>query len=102
VVRTFADYPGARIIRGTVPETLPQVGASAVAYLSIDMNCVGPEIAAFRHFWPLLSPGALVLLDDYGWAGHEPQRDAFDALSRELGFQILSLPTGQALVSRTP
>lgn len=102
VVRTFADYPGARIIRGTVPETLSQVRASAVAYLSIDMNCVGPEIAAFRHFWPLLSPGALVLLDDYGWAGHEPQRDAFDALAREMGFQILSLPTGQALVSRTP
>jgi hypothetical protein len=101
VRRTFADLPGARIIRGPVPDTLPQVDTRRVAYLSLDMNCAAPEIAAFRHFWPLLSPGAIVLLDDYGWAGHEEQRDAFDALSRELEFTILSLPTGQAVIVRT-
>ena len=101
VQRTFADLPGARIVRGPVPDTLPQVDARRVAYLSLDMNCAAPEIAAFRHFWPLLSPGAIVLLDDFGWAGHEEQRDAFKALSHELGFTILSLPTGQAVIART-
>jgi O-methyltransferase len=101
VQRTFADLPGARIVRGPVPDTLAQVDAQRVAYLSLDMNCAAPEVAAFQHFWPLMSPGAIVLLDDYGWAGHEEQRDAFNALSRELGFTILSLPTGQAVIART-
>ena len=45
-----------------------------------------------------MSLGAIMLLDDYGWAGHEPQRDAFNALSAEFGFTILSLPTGQAVI----
>jgi O-methyltransferase len=98
VVRTFADLPGARIVRGAVPGTLGLVEADRVAYLSLDMNCAAPEIAAFRHFWPKLSPGAVVLLDDYGWAGHEEQKAGFDALSLELGFPILVLPTGQAVI----
>jgi O-methyltransferase len=101
VQETFRDVPGARIVRGSVPDTLSQVEAAEVAYLSIDMNCAAPEVAAFRHFWPRLSPGAIVLLDDYGWAGHEEQRDAFDGLALEFGFTILSLPTGQAVIAKS-
>lgn len=100
VCRTFADLRGARIIRGRVPDTLAEVDTDRVAYLSIDMNCAAPEVAAFRHFWPRLSPGAVVVLDDFGWSGHEEQRDAFKALSKELGFSLLSLPTGQAITVR--
>jgi hypothetical protein len=100
VQQTLRDVPGGRIIRGWVPDTLDQVDATRVSYLSIDMNCAAPEVAAFRYFWPKLSPGAVVLLDDYGWTGHEEQRDAFDELACEYGFTILSLPTGQAVIVR--
>jgi O-methyltransferase len=102
VVTTFAAVPNARIVRGLVPDTLSQVTAERVAFLSIDMNCATPEIAAFRYFWPRLTAGAVVLLDDYGWIGHEEQRAAFDALAGELGFGILSLPTGQGVILKTP
>jgi O-methyltransferase len=98
VTATFADLHRAKIIRGTVPDTLPQVEAEAVAYLSIDMNCTAPEIAAFRYFWPKLTVGGVVLLDDYGWAGHEEQREAFDTIAEELKVAILCLPTGQGLI----
>jgi O-methyltransferase len=98
VTATFADLQHARIIKGRVPETLAQVETEAVAYLSIDMNCTAPEIAAFRHFWPKLSVGGVVLLDDYGWEGHEEQRAAFDGIAEELNVAILCLPTGQGLI----
>ena len=61
----FAQWRNQRIIVGAVPETLDQVDARAVAFLHIDMNCAPPEVAALRYFWPRLSPGAFVLLDDY-------------------------------------
>jgi len=92
VTATFADLKQAKIIRGRVPDTLPQVETEAVAYLSIDMNCTAPEIAAFRHFWPKLSVGGVVLLDDYGWEGHEEQRAAFDSIAEDLNVAILCLP----------
>lgn len=102
VLRTFSGNSNVHIVRGTVPDTLIHVVAESIAYLSLDMNCAGPEVAAFRHFWPKLTPGAVVLLDDYGWTGHDEQRLAFDALAEEMGFPILSLPTGQAIIVRPP
>jgi O-methyltransferase len=100
VKQNFAAYPFVEIIRGTVPETLPLARAERVAYLSIDMNCAGPEIAAVEYFWDKLTPGAAVLLDDYGWAGHEVQRRAFDDLARRLRVPLLAMPTGQGLILR--
>lgn len=99
VLRTFAPFgDSVRIIRGVVPETLSQVDASRIAFLSIDMNAREPEIAAAEFFWDRLVPGAAMLLDDYGWRKHAAQRLAFDAFARDRGVPLLALPTGQGLI----
>jgi hypothetical protein len=96
----FAQWRNQRIIVGSIPDTLDQVDATSVAYLHIDMNCAPPEVAAIRHFWPLLSPGAFVLLDDYAYVGFEEQRLAMDAFAREVGVPICAMPTGQGLLTK--
>jgi hypothetical protein len=96
----FAEWPNAVVVQGAVPEVLPRVPASQVAFLHLDMNCAMPERAALEHFWPLLSRAAVVLLDDYAYAGHGNQKDAMDAAAAELGAGVLSLPTGQGLIVR--
>ncbi len=98
VQATFKGYPNARIVPGVIPDTLPQVTAEKVSYLSIDMNCVAPEIAAAEFFWDRLVSGAVMVLDDYGFELHEPQKRAFDAFAAKRGVQVLSLPTGQGLI----
>lgn len=98
VVRTFSPFHNVRIVRGEVPGTLQQVTAEKIAFLAIDMNCAEPEIAAAEHFWERMSPGAIMLLDDYGWAKHEVQKQAFDDFARRRGLEILTLPTGQGLL----
>lgn len=98
VCKTFATYPNVNIIRGTVPGTLLQATPEKVAYLSIDMNCAAPEIAAAEHFWPRMSSGAMVVLDDYGWTRHLNQKHAFDEFALRHGITILPLPTGQGLM----
>lgn len=87
-----------RIIRGAVPDTLPECRSDKVAFLSIDMNCVEPEIAAIRYFYDKVVPGGVIVLDDYGFYKHVFQKKAFDAFAREKGIQILSLPTGQGII----
>ena len=97
----FAAYPRAQLVRGRVPDTLVTVPIEEVAYLSLDMNIVEPEVAAFEFFWDKLVPGAPVVLDDYGWLGFSPQKEAMDALAGERGVEILTLPTGQGLLIRS-
>jgi hypothetical protein len=98
VLKTFSPFECVVVVKGTVPESLPPAAPSKVAYLSIDMNCVEPEIAAAEFFWPRMVSGAIMLLDDYGWAKHIAQKHAFDEFARERGVPILTLPTGQGLI----
>lgn len=100
VRENFAEWPGAVILQGAVPAVLPEIPAGPVAFLHLDMNCALPEAAALRHFWPRLSPGAMVLLDDYAYFGYDEQRRAIDGVASELQFEVLSLPTGQGLLMR--
>lgn len=98
----FAQWRNHRIVVGAVPETLDQVEADKVAFLHIDMNCAPPEVAALRYFWPRLSPGAFVLLDDYANRGRDEQQLAMDEVASDLGVTICMLPTGQGLLVKPP
>ncbi|HEY2846595.1 MAG TPA: TylF/MycF/NovP-related O-methyltransferase [Pyrinomonadaceae bacterium] len=98
---TFAPFENAVVIRGRVPETLSEVKAEKVAYLSIDMNCAEPEIAAAEFFWDKLVSGAAMVLDDYGWTDHIVQKRAFDQFAKKRNVPILGLPTGQGLILKS-
>jgi hypothetical protein len=96
-VRTnFAQWPGVRLVVGELPETLAET-PEQVAFLHVDLNQATPEVAAVRHFWPRMSPGAVLVYDDYGWSEFDASRRAADEVSQELGFSIFSSPTGQGI-----
>ncbi len=97
VKKTFAQF-NTRIIKGAVPGTLTQCAAEKICYLSIDMNVVEPEIAAANFFWDKLVPGAVMILDDYGFPAHIAQKKAFDAFAAEKKVSILYIPTGQGII----
>lgn len=94
----FAAWPRALLVRGMIPDTLGDVGAEKIAYLSIDMNFVAPERAALEYFWPKMVRGGIVVFDDYGWKDYRLQKDAHDEWAARNGVEILLLPTGQGLL----
>ncbi|HLI85122.1 MAG TPA: TylF/MycF/NovP-related O-methyltransferase [Bryobacteraceae bacterium] len=94
----YAEWPNVEIVQGAVPDVLPALGIERVAFLHLDMNCAYPERAALEHFWHLLSPCAMVLLDDYAYYGNEYLAQAIDSAASSLGTEVLSLPTGQGLI----
>ena len=96
----FAEWPNARLVPGLIPEVLPGLATTQVAFLHIDLNCALPEREALRHFWKLMKPGAVILLDDYCYQGHGAQAEAIDAVAVELDAKVLGLPTGQGLIVR--
>lgn len=99
VKKAFNSFPNVIIVKGAIPDTLEQVKPEKVAYLHIDMNCTTPEIAAAEYFWPKMVKGAIMLLDDYGFA--REQHDAFDKFAKEKNVTVLSLPTGQGLMIKS-
>lgn len=98
--RNFGAFPEARLVRGILPDTLDTVDIDRIAYLSIDLNSAWAEKAVIERLWDSLSPGALVVIDDYGWRGHDSQRAMWDAFAAGKQRTILLLPTGQGMLSR--
>ncbi len=98
VTETFKHFPFVKIIKGMVPDTLTQVPSERIAFLSIDMNCIAPEIAALNYFWDKLSKGGIIVLDDYAYVTCDLQYGAHNAWAAENGIKILTLPTGQGLI----
>lgn len=98
VVDTFKQYKNVEIIRGSVPNTLSQVNSDKIAYLSIDMNHVFAEREALNFFWNKLVSGGVIILDDYAYAGFEPQYESHTKWAKEMNIEILTLPTGQGVI----
>jgi O-methyltransferase len=98
VRNTFAEYPNVVLVKGRIPETLPLVPSEKIAYLCIDLNATVPERAALEFFWDKVVPGGIILLDDYGYSGHDAQRRSFDAFALSRNVRIFSLPTGHGLL----
>jgi hypothetical protein len=97
VAANFAEWPSVRLIPGVIPDSLATVLIDRVSFLSVDLNAPEPEEAAIRHFWPVMVNGAVLILDDYSFPGFESSRAAADRVAEDLGFSILSLPTGQGM-----
>lgn len=82
-----------KIVRG-------QILASGFFTVHIDLNIAYPEAETTRRLWDRLTHGAIVIYDDYAFPAHKTQKQALDAVAREHGVEILSLPTGQGLLLR--
>ncbi|UWZ86378.1 TylF/MycF family methyltransferase [Occallatibacter riparius] len=94
----FAPFPNARLVRGVLPDSLATAQIERIAYLSIDLNNAAPEIASIERLWPKLSPGAIVVLDDYAFTDYETQHRAWNDFAASKNRMILTVPTGQGIL----
>ncbi|MFN3524234.1 MAG: class I SAM-dependent methyltransferase [Phenylobacterium sp.] len=99
VRRRFADKPNVVITKGRAPESLGNA-PEQIAFLHIDMNSAEAEVGALEVLFDRLVPGAVLVLDDYGWGFYRDQFEAETKWFAARGYSVLELPTGQGLVIR--
>jgi hypothetical protein len=82
-------YPNDRctFVQGPVEETIPATVPEAIAILRLDTDWHASTAHELEHLFPLLSPGAVLIVDDYGhWAG---SRRAVDEYLERHGLTLL-------------
>jgi hypothetical protein len=82
-------YPAERVhlVEGRVEDTLPAAAPDAIALLRLDTDWYESTRHELEHLYPRLSPGGVLLLDDYGyWEG---AREAVDEFLEETGERLL-------------
>jgi len=78
-------YPEDKVqyIRGKVEETIPTTVPDRIAILRLDTDWYESTYHELQHLYPLLSPGGVLIIDDYGfWRG---AKEAVDRYFQELG-----------------
>ncbi len=96
--QAFAGIANKRLVKGRLPQSLEGIETGPIAYLSIDLNSAAAEIGSIEVLWPRLVPGAIIVLDDYAFEGHEEQYSEWNRFAHRHDRSILSLPTGQGLI----
>ncbi len=97
----MAEFPDATIIQGWLPGTFDQLPEQAYRFAHIDVDIYEPTLACLEYYWPRLSPGGMILIDDYGpwpgglWPGCAVAVQEFCQTS---GIPYASLDTGNAVL----
>jgi O-methyltransferase len=66
---SLTKYPAAKIhmtagkVEDTIPGTIPQ----KIAILRLDTDWYTSTLHELKHLYPLLAPGGVLIIDDYGW-----------------------------------
>jgi O-methyltransferase len=82
-------------IKGFIPESFAAGIPPEIAWLHIDLNSSLPTTAALNALFANISPGGVVLFDDYG--GYHETRVAVDTFFADKRGLLLPMPTGQAI-----
>jgi SAM-dependent methyltransferase len=98
IVAKFSSESYVHIIKGPVPEVLLNESPLKIAFAHIDMNHPVPEQGALLHILPKLTPGGIIIFDDYGWWGYSAQKIAIDEVLKHHSLSVLELPTGQGIL----
>jgi O-methyltransferase len=94
----FRQWDNVTVTQGKVPGVLAEVAPEQIAFLHIDMNNAEAERGALEVLFDRVSPGGMIVFDDYGWSGYRAQKDSADDFMGLRGLSVLELPTGQGLV----
>lgn len=98
VRQRFSDCPNVVVTQGRVPEVLSQVAPEKIAFIHLDLNSAPAEIGALEVLFDRMVPGAVMVLDDYGWLYYREQKLAEDPWFEKRGYHVMELPTGQGLL----
>jgi O-methyltransferase len=97
VRRNLAEFPNINYLKGWVPDVLDQVPADLRwKFVHIDLDLYAPIKGAFEYFSKRMTPGGIIVFDDYGslyWPG---ARKAVNEVRAGIGGSLVLLSTGQA------
>jgi hypothetical protein len=97
VTATFAPFGNFRVIKGAVPESFAQGLPDRVAFAQLDLNVAAPELAALEIIHERMTPGGMIVFDDFGFQRYRDSHDAEMAFFRARGEVVWESPTGQGL-----
>jgi O-methyltransferase len=102
-VRAFVAAPEiVEFRRGFIPDTFAGLEGLKIVFAHVDVDIYRSVIDCSAFIWPRLASGGFMVFDDYGFASCPGARQAIDVFFARTAAHPLCLPTGQAIVFKSP
>ncbi|MEK9570669.1 MAG: TylF/MycF/NovP-related O-methyltransferase [Paracoccaceae bacterium] len=85
---------------GLIPKTFKDLGSRDIAFAHVDVDIYQSVLDCCEFIYPRLSPGGVLVFDDYGFPSCPGARAAVDGFFVGKPEVPLVLPTGQAVVHK--
>jgi len=99
VQENLKEFNFIKYYKGWIPERFHEVKDKTFSFVHIDVDLYQPILHSFEFFYPRLSPGGIMVFDDYGCIQFPGAKNAIDEclLKFDAPF-FLPLPSGQAFL----
>lgn len=91
-LRPFSDM--IRFHKGWIPDRFDAVKDAAFAFVHVDVDLRQPTFDSIAFFYPRLSPGAILLCDDYGFTSCPGATEAVDSFLADKPEKMIALDAG--------
>jgi len=90
-LRQFADV---QCHKGWIPERFDEVSSRQFSFLHIDVDLYEPTLESIRFFYERMTPGGIILCDDYGFSTCPGATKALDEFLSDKPEKVISLSGG--------
>jgi len=99
-MQNLRHFENVEYLKGWIPSRFNEVQNKTFSFVHIDVDIYEPTKDSLNFFWERLTPGGVLICDDYGFENCPGARKAMDDFFA--GFsKIISLPTGQGMVIKS-
>lgn len=98
VKQYFSELNNVMFYKGLFPDTADSIKDKYFCFVHIDVDIYQSALDCLEFFYKRLIKGAIMIFDDYGFAGSEGLKKAVDEFSLENDISPIYLPTGQGLI----
>lgn len=97
VRENLKEFSFLKFYKGWVPERFHEVADRQFSYVHVDVDLFDPTKACLEFYWPRLSPGGILIMDDYGTLFYPGARQAADKFfQKRSDVVIVEVPSGGA------
>ena len=98
VKQTLGAFDRTRFYPGWIPERFAEVAERQFSFVHIDVDLYQPTRDSFEFFYPRMSPGGIILCDDYGFTSCPGATKAIDDYLADKPEKMLALSGGGGFV----
>lgn len=98
VKSNLSEFESVVFHKGWIPTRFSDVGETSFSFVHIDVDLYEPSLDSLRFFYSRLSPGGIILCDDYGFLTCPGARMAMDEFFLDKPEPVIQSPSGQAFV----